>query len=119
MLSLSAYKLIHLLGIFALFTGLGGAAVFAMGAEMDQRIRKLCGMAQGVGLVLILVAGFGQLAKLDLGGWPLWVWLKLAIWVAFGAITVLFRRAPGAAKALFLLLPLLGGLAAYLAIFQP
>ena len=89
MISLETYKLIHLLGVFLLLSGLGGGAVLVMSSSANAGARKLCSMAHGIGLLLILVAGFGQLARLDLPGWPLWVWLKIGIWVALGV-----RRGP-------------------------
>ena len=75
-----------------------------------------------LGVLAILVSGFGALAKLGLsnpGIWPLWLWLKVLIWLVFGGVTVLIRRAPRFAPVLWWALPLLGGAAAYLAIYKP
>jgi hypothetical protein len=44
------------------------------------------------------------------------VWLKALIWLAFGGIIVLIRRAPRFASLMWWVLPLLGALAAYLAL---
>ena len=65
-----------------------------------------------MGLLLILLTGLGLVARNGLG-FPLWVWLKVAIWLAMGACVVLIKRAPGLRGPLFFLLPLLGGLAAW------
>ena len=51
-------------------------------------------------------------------GWPLWIWLKLAIWVVFGAATVVARRASDKAVWLLFLLPVLGAVSAWLALYQ-
>ena len=51
--------------------------------------------------------------------WPAWVWLKFLIWLALGGIVVAFRKAPQASTLLWWILPLLGGLAAYLALYKP
>lgn len=115
----SLYRLVHLLGIFLLFSALGGATVLAMyGAPTGSRVRKLTYILHGVALLLVLFGGFGLVAKLAVG-WPLWVWLKIVIWLLFGAAVVVIRRAGQRAALLLLLLPILGGIAAYLAIYKP
>ena len=47
------------------------------------------------------------------------VWLKALIWLLFGGIIVLIRRAPRFAPVYWWALPLLGAAAAYLALFKP
>ena len=119
MISLSVYKILHLFGIMLMFSALGAVIVATVAGEANPRLRKLAGMAHGIALVLILVAGFGMLARLGLNGpWPLWVWLKLTIWLVFGAATVLVRRLGERAGWLLVLLPVLGGVAAWLAIYH-
>ncbi len=113
------YKVVHLFGFALLFTAVGGLLLHAIqGGSLDQRGRKLVAIAHGLGLVLILISGFGLLARLGLG-FPLWVWFKIAIWLLLGAITVLIRKLPERATLLWWAVPLLGGLAAYLALFKP
>jgi hypothetical protein len=72
--------------------------------------------------VLILVSGFGALAKIGLsnpGIWPGWLWLKAFIWLLFGGVIVLIRRVPRLTTLLWWVLPILGGLAGYLALYKP
>ncbi len=119
MLSLSVYKIAHLFGIMLMFSALGTVIAATVAGEANPRLKKLGGMAHGLALVLILVAGFGMLARLGMNGpWPLWVWLKLAIWLLFGAATVVVRRLGAKAGWLLILLPALGGVAAWLAIYH-
>ena len=47
------------------------------------------------------------------------MWLKALIWLVFGGIIVVIRRSPRTSAALWWALPLLGALAAYLAIYKP
>ena len=122
MFSISLYKLIHLFGIFLLFSSLGGACALAMGGNETStgRATLLVRVLHGVALVVILLGGFGMLAKLDFaGGWPLWVWTKMAVWVLLGASAVVIRRAGRQAGVLLFVIPLLGAVAAYLALFKP
>ncbi len=115
MLSLAAYKVVHVLGVLLLFVAFG--AVLGEGTR-----RRLASATHGIGLLLIVITGFGALARLGLSGpgsWPLWVWLKLVVWLVLGAAMTLAKRSPGIAKALWWILPLLGATAACLAIYKP
>lgn len=121
-MSYQLYRVIHVLGIVFLFTALGGLLLAARARVETGVSRKTAGMTHGLALVLILLSGFGALARLDLsnpGAWPAWVWIKVLIWLVMGGIVVLIRRSPTTATVLWWLLPILGGLAAYLAIFKP
>jgi hypothetical protein len=125
--TLAAYKVLHILGVVFLFTGFGALLATAWpggkGNDVPAALRKRSGLTHGVALLIVLVSGFGMLAKIGVGhdgaGWGLWIWLKLAIWLALGAVIVVARRQPRLAPMLWFLLPLLGGAAAYLAIYKP
>lgn len=121
-MSLLTYKAIHILSIMLLFTAFGGLLLAARAGVQSGVSRKLAGITHGVALVLILVSGFGALAKIGMsnpGIWPGWLWAKVGIWLIFGAVIVVIRRAPTSASALWWILPLLGGIAAYLALSNP
>ncbi len=120
-MSYAAYKVIHILGVLFVFTSLG-ALMLASRAAVERGDRKLAGLTHGIALILVLIAGFGTAAKLGLpnpGAWPLWLWIKVAVWLVLGGIIVLIRRAPQLTTLLWWLLPLLGGIAAWAAIFKP
>jgi hypothetical protein len=121
-MSLVVYKTIHIFSIMLLFTAFGGLLLASRAEAQTGVSRKLAGMTHGLALVLIFVSGFGALAKLGMSNpaiWPAWLWIKALIWLAFGAVIVLIRRAPRATAALWWLLPLLGAIAAYLALKNP
>ncbi len=121
-MSVEFYKIMHLVGIMLVFMSLGGLCLHAMnaGTKESNKVRKIVASTHGFGLVLILVAGFGLLAKHQLSLMSsAWVWPKLLIWLILGGITVLIYRKPTSAKILWGLLPLLGLVAAYLAIAKP
>jgi hypothetical protein len=118
----NAYKVIHLLSVMLLFTALGGLLLAARAEVQAGVSRKIAGMTHGLALILIFVSGFGALASLGFSnpaGWSVWIWLKLLIWIIFGGVIVLIRRAPRFAAVLWWVLPLLGGVAAYLGIYKP
>jgi hypothetical protein len=117
MTKLQIYQVIHILGILFVFTGLGG---LLRGGTAEGR--KLSVMLHGIGLVVILVAGFGALAQMGMsnpGTWPAWLWIKTVIWLLLGAAPVIIRRAPGLVPLLWVALPVLGAVAAYLAVDNP
>jgi hypothetical protein len=124
MISYQAYKVIHLIGIFLTLAALAGLALAAANGATKQTnsARKLISASHGLGLFIVLLGGFGLLARLGLvhgAAFPGWVWAKLAIWIVVGALVVVPYRRPDLARSVFLAIPLLGGLAAWLAIFKP
>ena len=101
------YKLIHYLGIFFLLSGLGGL-IFA---EKDKI--KLAGISHGIGLLLVLLGGFGMQAKMHIG-FPSWFIVKIAIWLILGASLVIAKRQLLPPVATWLLVIALAGIAAWL-----
>ena len=121
-MSLAAYKVLHILGILFTFIALGGLLLASRTGGERVQDRKLAGMLHGIGLVIILVSGFGALARIGMsnpGIWPLWMWIKVVVWLLLGAALVLIKRAPGLRTLLWILLPVLGAVAAYMAFFKP
>jgi hypothetical protein len=122
--SLQFYKLVHIVGIILLMSALGGAAVRAMmgGTEVLPSIRRTLAVLHGSGAFLILLGGFGMLARLGFmhgANFPGWLWVKLVVWLSLAAALMIPRRRPTLARPLLLALPFLGGLAAYMAIYKP
>lgn len=115
-----AYKVLHVLAVVYVFAALGALLLHSWnrGSKESNRGGKWVGMTHGIGLLVVLISGFGMLAKLGLG-FGLWVWLKLAIWLFLGGVIAMIRRRPSWAPALWVVVPLLGGVAAALAIYKP
>lgn len=108
------YKILHLIGIMSLFTGLG--ALFLVGK--DGQGKKPAVIFHGVGLVLILVSGFGLLAKASIpfnGA----VITKLIIWFAMGAMVVVAKKGLLKAPIGWVVVVALGALSAYMASTLP
>jgi len=123
MISLNLYKLVHILGILLVFSSFGGLVLHAMngGTKATNAGRRIVTIGYGVGLFLILLGGFGMLARLGIvqGGLPGWIWLKLAVWIAVGGLFALPYRRPDTSRLLWILGPALGLLAAWAGLYKP
>lgn len=115
-MSLTFYKILHVAAVVWVFAALGGS-LFA-GSD-NERARKVAGMSHGIALIIVLVAGFGALAKLGITGVPGWAWAKLVLWLIIGGLAAVPKRAPQLAVPVFFALPVLAGLATWLAIAKP
>lgn len=107
-----AYKVLHLAGVMAVFMGLGISLI------PETAFKKQGGLFHGIGLLIVLVAGFGLIAKLKYGFAP-WVLIKLVIWFVIGALPVLAKKKILPCAAVWGLALLLGAVAAYLGIYKP
>ncbi len=116
-MSIEFYRVLHIVGIMLVFMSLGASVLHAAnGGTRDQNpSRKLVAALHGTGLLLLIVAGFGMLARLQLmsDGLPGWIHPKLLVWLLVAAAPVLITRKPGLAPLMWFVLPLLGGVAAY------
>jgi len=125
MISYQTYLLVHIFGILLVFLALGGRATHAASGGTRRGpdgSSRLTAATHGVGLFLILLGGFGLLARIGVQhglDWPGWVWTKMAIWLALGVALALPYRFPALARPLWVLLPILGLTAAYMAVFKP
>ncbi len=119
-MSVEFYKILHLLAAFMVLISLGGLATHAAngGGRDSNKVRAPLSVLHGLGLVISLVAGFGLIAKVGTG-FPIWVIMKLVIWLILGIALMIPNRAPQYARLLLWLLPVLGGIAAWLAIAKP
>ena len=124
MFSHAFYNVVHIVGIVLVMSALGGSALHALngGTRETNRARGLVAGLHGAGVLLILVGGFGMLARLGFrhgANFPGWLWVKLGVWSAVAGLLFLLARRPALARPVYLALPLLGGLAAYMAIYKP
>jgi hypothetical protein len=121
-MTLEFYKVLHILGLTLVVLSLGGivAVVANGGSKETNALRKATAISHGIGLLLLLVAGFGMLAKLGImGALPTWVVAKLIIWLLFGGLVAVAYKKPALAKKIWVLIPVLVLAATYLAVYKP
>ncbi len=101
----TVYQYLHLLGAFMAVTAVAGVAVHAAsgGSRKNNRMRGQLAALHGMGLILVLLAGFGMVG----GNLPGWVWAKLIIWLVLGAGMTLCYRSKALARAMVVGLPVL------------
>jgi hypothetical protein len=120
---IEVYKLLHLLGIMLLFASLGGMAILGLRGGEEREVaplRKLLTAAHGIALLVVFVAGFGLMARLGImSNWPTWIFIKLGLWLILGGAVAVVRRTPELGRVWLLLLPLVGGAAAWVAFTHP
>jgi len=119
-MSFDFYKIVHFLGIFMVFSALGGQITQSLNGNDSKKMpsRRWIAIYHGLGLLLVLVAGFGMIAKLQVG-FPGWVIGKMIIWVALGGVGALAARKQNLAGMIWAAVLLLGLTAAYLAHYKP
>jgi hypothetical protein len=117
------YKLVHLLGIFVLLTTLAVPLMHFVrgGTRADFPRRRTLAIVHGVASFLILLGGFGMLARLGIvqGGLPGWILLKLGIWLVLSTALAVALRTSVTARSVLLAAPLLALAAAAIAIYKP
>ena len=79
-MSYQLYKIIHVVSI-VLFFSMFAKAAYAGKSEKSDKI------STGIFLVLILIAGFGLMARLGINTpWPTWIYIKFGIWLVVGSV---------------------------------
>ena len=123
MIPFEFYKVLHILGVLLLFAALGGLSLtVANGAtRATSSVRKLVAITHGIAMFIILLGGFGALARMGLahGNLPGWILVKLACWVVLGVLVAIPYRRPLLARPIFWSLPVIGAIAVIMAIYKP
>ncbi len=121
MIDLNTYKLIHLIGLMLLFFGFGGVLVTSYaGFTLPKKARIFAMMSHGIGLLFILLGGFGMLARLGLAkDMPSWVYSKLLIWLVLGGAIALAKRKADLAWTMLISFIILASTAAFIGLTKP
>jgi len=120
-MSFEFYKILHLSGLMLLFFGLSAILTMKMvGAKFEGKSKSLAMLTHGIGLLFLLVGGFGMLARMGImGSLPGWVYAKLAIWLILGGSATLAKKKGQIGWPLMILFVGLGTTAAWLALTKP
>ena len=120
-MSYEFYKILHLIGIVLLFSGLISLLTLKVtSVAVEGSAKKFAFITHGVGLFLLLLSGFGLLARLGLAQqMPHWVYVKLLIWLVFGGVIALIKRKPTLGWSMYIPLLTIFMIAAYVAVTKP
>ncbi len=120
-MSYEFYKMLHILGLLMIFSGLVG--LWGTRVMPEVAVRKWdrpMALIHGFGMAFVLVGGFGMLARLGMvNGLPGWIYVKLLIWFVLGGSLVLAKRKAHLGLWLLSGWIILGSLSAYMAIYKP
>jgi uncharacterized membrane protein SirB2 len=117
-MSQDAYRILHIVGLAMLLLGTGGMLF----APKDAPRSKLPAILHGVGLLTLLVAGFGLMAKLGIASpdkWSPWLILKMVVWFLAAVMPSLIRHGTVPRSIGWVLAVLLVACAAWLGIMKP
>ena len=103
-------KILHLAGVFALFSSLGAILLAGTG-------RKSATILHGVALILILLMGFAMLGKPPMH--HSWWMIKLGLWCFLGLAPALAKRKVLPAPVVLVLCLAAAACAAWLGIAKP
>jgi hypothetical protein len=119
-MSYEFYKVLHVLGLSLVVLSLGGVIhhVINGGTKQSDAFRKGTMITHGVGLLLLVVAGFGMLAKMGIYSPPVWVMGKIGIWLALGAFVAIAYKKVSLARKFWFAVPALVVIATFLAIYK-
>jgi hypothetical protein len=89
------------------------------GVVFGGATKKQTGILHGVGLLLLFIAGFGMIAKLQVSYVSGWIIAKMVIWLVFGGSIALLKKNPAHAQTMMWILIVLGAASGYLAVYKP
>ena len=117
-MSLMFYKVLHIIGILMLFLSIGGAIIRASIDQKSEKLEKFVLMNHGIALIIIVIAGFGMLAKLGMV-FTGWVVVKIIIWLLMGALILPIKKMPEKRAVWWFTALILGSIAAFMALYKP
>lgn len=114
------YKIFHFIG---LITGICAvsALIYRTWAEGTSPVKgkRPIMIAHGIAVVLMLISGFGLLARLGIiGSWPFWVWIKIAGLAFLILAPTLVLRVPATRKHMWWIFPVVLFFVAYSVVYK-
>ncbi len=126
-MSYEFYKIIHFFSIISLFLSLGALLTFSGNIEkLEGKFhkagvgnKKKLMVLHGISVLFLLISGFGLIARLQLHSFPLWVILKLCIWLILGVLIPVMIGRGVHKKWGWLIILVSASIAVFLAVLKP
>ena len=97
-MSVEFYRVLHLSGVVMVFFSLGAILLHSLNHDGTKLQGKTTvSVLHGLGMLFLLVAGFGIAAKKGLG-FPVFMYIKLFLWLILGALYGIGQRKPALAN---------------------
>jgi len=106
----------HVAGSLFLFFGIGMLYLCAVRRETTGLGWKTGNIIAGIGLLLTFLFGFARMHTL---GWPIWGFLKFALWTVLAAVPILMKKNPLLAPVGLAISLAAGTVAVYLVYWRP
>jgi hypothetical protein len=87
------------------------------GYTLQGKPRIVAFVTHGLGMLFMLIGGFGMLARLQLDGIPPWIHVKLGVWLIMGLAIGLAKRMPS--WLVMIAIIAIAMIAPYMAIYKP
>ena len=92
-MSYTFYSSLHLISLFYLALVLAALWGLYTHPNYNPKIRSVLLSLHGLIMFLILLAGFGLMAKIKIHSpWPLWIYIKLLLWLSLSAFPFLIKK---------------------------
>jgi hypothetical protein len=118
-MSYQFYKTLHIIGLILVAFSFAIIAVQAFVQDWSK-VKKTPAIYHGIGLLLLLVSGFGMAAKLGyISSLPVWIHVKIGLWLVLGVFVAVAKRLPISHHLKLLISLLLMIAAAGMAIWKP
>lgn len=120
-MSYEFYKVIHLVGIVLLFSGLMILLSAKMVTEaIPKNVRLLGFISHGFGTLFLLVSGFGLLARLQImSPFPTWAYAKIGIWLLLALAASVMKRRGNLSIPAYVSMMIIFIIAAVLGVYKP
>ena len=117
-MDINIYRILHVVGLILVFTSFGA---LLLGPRDDSKIkRKMAMIFHGIGVLVMLVAGFGMMARLEIAfPWFGWLWAKLGCWLVISLLPVAVSKGWVPRSAALFLAIALAAFAVYCVHYKP
>lgn len=106
-MSYDFYKILHVTALFITVMSLIGYA-FNQTKEKPSEYKKLFSILHGVGLLIVIISGFGLSARLGyMSDFPKWIYLKIILWLTLGGLIAFVKRQKLSPKIIFLVISII------------